>query len=508
MAIHPRVLVLYLLLVLQLAGWRSARAQSPLWAGLHSGQHGVGFQIIDTVDATRTFPAASGKAGPRPMRLYVWYPASGRTGRVLTIADLVPESWANPGVMVPAEPRAFAQALMRARSGPAFATMSDSAANALLATPLAARLGAAPTAGRWPVILLAPGQPLAMPVAAEYLASNGMLVIGVARKGGQTYESVNFTPNPEAIDTDADDLAFALGVARGRRDARAEQLGLVAYSSAGLSTLAFALRSHAAAAIAVFEGWEGWEVGQASVKSLRDNDPRGFRSSYLLIEKTDEESAPALRKTSAFFDTMAYAPRWRVAFDSATHTDFASTGVALPAASATLRRNFVAAHELLRDFFAAHLGATPLTQARWSPAPRGPWEHVSTYQQRDPVPTSEEFFHLAETNPRAADSLARSLNALAPAVVPFSEASLLRLGLLATQRRPADAAVIYGIVARAFPGSAAAATGVSDALSAAGRRDEARTAARRALDLLSNDASMSAGQKASARLRLTARLEP
>ncbi len=495
-------------LAVTVAAASSLRAQMPLWAGLTAGPYAVGFRTVDTIDATRSFPSRDGRVAARPMRLYVWYPARPRTGSPMHLSDLVDEAWANGGVMAPLNPLAFRRTIVRVRSGPAFASMGDIAADSLLALPLASHRNAAAAAGRFPIVLLAPGQPLTMPVAAELLASNGIIVISPGRKADRTFESLEFTPTAASIDTEADDLAFALGYARARSNARAADVGLLAYSSSGLSSLAFALRSRAPRAIAVFEGWEAWDAGQPFVRNLRGYDPRGFRSAYLLLEKAAEEAAPAFRKTSAFFDSMAYAPRWRIAFDDAAHPDFASLGVALQSSPPTLRRNFARAHELLRDFFLAELGGGPRPSATWASPLAETWMHVAYSAPRAAVPTFDEFFHLAEVEPASADTIARRLAAMSPPVVPFTESSLSRLALLASSRNAEQGSVLYGIVVRAFPRSLNAQVGLSDALASSGRAADARAAARSALDLLATDTTMADAQKQSIRRRLTARTAP
>ncbi|MCK7481371.1 MAG: hypothetical protein M0C28_32430 [Candidatus Moduliflexus flocculans] len=44
---------------------------------LPAGPFTPGFRLIETSDATRSFPSDDGRgSGPRPMRIYVWYPAA------------------------------------------------------------------------------------------------------------------------------------------------------------------------------------------------------------------------------------------------------------------------------------------------------------------------------------------------------------------------------------------------------------------------------------------------
>ncbi|MEO7454916.1 MAG: hypothetical protein ABIY52_01545 [Gemmatimonadaceae bacterium] len=465
------------LLLASLIGAAPLRAQSPFWAGLRPGPFAVGFRSVDTVDATRSFPGPAGISLPRPMRLYVWYPSSGAAAKPVMLRDLIPEAWSNGGVFVPTDTLAFGRTVVRGRSGATPATMTDAQADDLLALPLYARWNAAPVANRFPVVLLAPGQPLTMPVAAEYLASLGMVVIGISRKDGQSFESLSFTPNPASLDAESADLAFALGFARGRSNADASRVGMLGYSSSGLSLLGFAFRNATPRAVAVFEGWEGWHIGQSVVRELPGYDPIAFRAAYLSIQKASEEPIPAMQKTSAFLDSVVYSRRTRASFDEAIHTDFATFGVAREHSPATQRRNFVAAHELLASFMSGELASS----GRVAAPSESTWLKVETRGARPAIPTVAEFFHLAEVDPIAADALAGRLATMG--IVPFSEGSLSRLAQIAKARDPRASATLYGIVARGFPASFRAQAVLSDALFDIGRIEEAQAAARSAIHL-------------------------
>jgi hypothetical protein len=497
-----RTVAATLCLLLARGTFEPAGAQNRLWANLERGAHAVGLRLIDTTDVTRSFPDGRGGVRARPVRLYVWYPARAATGTALTLRTLAAINAPARSVLNPADPDAFARVLLRVRAGPAFARLPDAAADALLDMTMVARRNATAEPGRFPVVLLAPASPIALSITPEYLASHGFVVIGVDRTGSRSFESLAFTPNAANLDDEAANLAFSLGVARGMRNVDAPRLGLIGYSSDALANLAFAFRSRAPKAIVAFEGWEGWRAGQSFVRALPDYDPRTFRSAYLLVEKTAQEAQADLAKTHEFFDSMVYAPRWRIAFDDAIHTDFASFGVALVAPGDPLRRNFTAANETILAFLERSLGGDV---ARWHPRVTGPWMHVTSFVTQQAVLSNDEFFHLAETDPNAADTVAARLAMRSPPVVPFTESSLSRLALIASGRNPAAAATLYAIVARAFPTSTSAAIGLSDALATAGRTAEAGQAAIRALDLIQRDTTMSESAKETVRRRLSLR---
>ena len=50
----------------------------PLWGDLEAGPHDVGFRVLEEVDRSRAIRprGSSSSAHPRPVRVYVWYPAN------------------------------------------------------------------------------------------------------------------------------------------------------------------------------------------------------------------------------------------------------------------------------------------------------------------------------------------------------------------------------------------------------------------------------------------------
>lgn len=429
---------------------RETVAQSPFWAGLAPGNHAVGYRVVDTSDVTRSFPRDDGTAGARPVRLYIWYPAVRGTGTVLPLRVLALDEPARGGAYRLADPDAFARTLVRIRSGPVLGpSITDVEADRLLATPLFGRRGATPIGGRFPLVLFSPGSPATMPVIAELLASRGYVVIGSDRKDDHSVQSLAFTPNAQSIAAESGDLEFALGVARGMRSVDAARVAVIGYSSSGVANLAFAARSRAVHAMLVFDGWEGRDAGQPIIEALPSFDPLALRGGYLDIESSD--SATASGSVTTFLDRAPRVDRWRVRFDGTAHTDFASLAVALPRAPLALRSAFVGAHTLLAAFIDGELGGRPNLAGFARGWADSAGVHVRALPSTTSRPTIDEFYHLAEIDAPAADSLALRLSRESPAVVPFTEDGLTRLATLLSSRRPRDAAIIRGIVARAFP---------------------------------------------------------
>jgi hypothetical protein len=432
---------------------RGLDAQSPLWAGLTPGQFAVGYRVVDTTDVTRSFPAANGAVGARPVRLYVWYPATRGSGAPMRLRSLVLDEPARGGAYELADPAGFARAFVRIRSGPAYGpTLTDAEAESLLTTPLFARRGAVVAGGRFPLVLVSPGSPATMPVTAELLASRGYVVMGTDRKDDHSIQSMAFTPNPESIAAEVGDLEFALGAARGMNGVDASRVAVIGYSSSGISNLAFAARSRVPRALVVFDGWEGRDAGEPILAQLPAFDALSLRGGYLDVESSDFGAAS--NPVSTFIDAMPRADRWRIRFDSTAHPDFASFFVALPRANPSLRAVFRNAQMIVARFIDDRL-STSATNAAFA---RG-WAdsvgiHIGAFPSTTSRPTMDEFYHLAEVDAEAADALALRLAAETPPLVPFTQQGLTRLANILSSRRPRDAERLRAVIARAFPGAA------------------------------------------------------
>ncbi len=467
-------------------------AQSAFWSGLRAGPHPVGFRLLDTVDVTRSFPSAAGAMAPRPVRLYVWYPAlPGATGPRVTWGEIIRENY--PLHSPPEDPQGFVRRqYVRADSAIATARLDS-----LGTLPMLARRGARAATGPFPVVLLTPAWPGGFLVAAELLASHGFVVIGTAQRSGGTVEALENTPNLTSIDAEVEDLEFTLGAARSWRNADAAKVGVMGFSSGSLSAIAFTFRSRVPSAVISVEGWEGAEAGVPIITGYRHFEPARFTAAFVRIGTAVESPSPAFRKTTAFFDSIRFAPRWRVEVDSALHGDF--QGLSLQS-----REVFKRTNQYVLAFFRANLGTTP--SSAWPPTPRTTGITVQTFPMAAADPGREEFFRLAETRPGEALATLRRLRQRdAEAAPPFTEGSLNRLANSTRDRRPSDAAIINEIVTLGYPASARAFARLSDAYWGLGRLDEARVAARQALDRIDRDSALGAEQRDALRTRMQTR---
>jgi dienelactone hydrolase len=340
-----------------------------LSTGIPTGPHAVGFRVLGHLDATRRLAGA----GPRPVQISVWYPAAlDETRAALRYRDYVLVAAEEKTLAPPADPAAALAGYT------AFLSRQGLAAGAIqswLDAPLAARRDASPARGRFPVVLIAPGNGGAVPdqaVLGEMLASHGFVVATTPSpiRLGVPMES-DADVLPMARD-EARDLAVALEAMRSLSDVDASRVGLVGYSFGARA----ALLSTGLPGVRALVSLDGG-IGAATAKGWLPAaalDRRAVRVPILHIYEDVEEF---MRPDFTLLDSLARAPQMRVKVAGMHHMDLVTYGFAAaslpqlaegndaPALSARLRAVatytlwFLQAHVAGDAAASRHLSATP-----------------------------------------------------------------------------------------------------------------------------------------------------
>ena len=297
-------------------------AAPPLWAGLVPGPHAVGFTVRAHLDPTRRLAAG----GLRPVQISVWYPAVPATGTALRYRDYLLVAAEESTLAPSADPAAVLDryAGFLARQG-----LPADAVEAWLDAPLAARRDATPTAGRFPLVLVAQGNGGAAPdqaVLAELLAGHGFVVATTpspARLGFPMESDADVLPMAR---DQARDLRLALEALRGAPNVDASRVGLVGYSfgsraallAAGLPGLRALVSLDGGIGAATAKGW-------LPLAALRRRDLR------VPILHVYEEVEEFMRPDFTLLDSLVRAPQLRVKVAGMRHTDLITFGVATAA---------------------------------------------------------------------------------------------------------------------------------------------------------------------------------
>jgi hypothetical protein len=242
---------------------------SPLWGALSAGPYGAGFQVTFAVDEDRTFGTAF---TGRPLRLFVWYPTL-RDGVARPRSETLRFGHYLDVEAPSAELEAYNE-LLRDRdldvARRQFSPISEERFQALLAAPTRARLDASPSPGRFPLVVHMLGRndfQQESTVLWEYLASHGYAV-AVVPQVGHDPENLRMPFSADALALQAQDLEFAIGVARQLEFVHPAKLALLGHSSGAVVAALQAGRADVQALVSL-DGSITHEDGRASTRAAR-----------------------------------------------------------------------------------------------------------------------------------------------------------------------------------------------------------------------------------------------
>lgn len=360
---------------------------SPQWGSLQPGPHAVGYRTLRVRDTARRYFDE-----PRPVQVYVWYPAAASDGPYMPYGRYLDDAafdWGDdPGRVEDLGRRTRAEFKSGALNPSFPGAMSDDAFAAILETPTRVVREASPAAGRFPVLLHAHMQgALHQSVLLEYLASHGFVVLSIS-----TYNSAPafYGRGDETVDALlnlAEDFGLALTQARAMPHAdtdRAAAIGMLAHGGMALQMKAEPLR-----AIACVEC-----LGYADrLQQLPFYDTRRLRVPMLEVINSTYDGADTGQHHS-YLERFVSATRCVARAKGVSHSDFYPfPKIARPGTS---HPRFDAVAHLLLQFLKASLGEDPDAREylrRSGPVAAMPTDflRVRELPASPPTPTEAEF---------------------------------------------------------------------------------------------------------------------
>lgn len=353
-----------------------AQHSTPLWGSLEPGPHRVGYRQLFLRDITRPHiptpgPVASPEEQPgRQVRVLLWYPAASG-GAAMTYRDYI---------------EALAQTLeyrrpsseTRRATADAFVVRSaafggDSAAvraklSALAATPVAARLGARPSTGKFPLVLF-PEWPASNSIMAEYLASHGFVVASPPMHGSYDADLEYFAVR--GIESLVADFAFVLAALDTISFVDVRNTAAMGLGIGATGALAFQMRAPVVRAVVSLEGGITTEGEQRLIMRTPLFDVGRVRAPMLAI------TAPHPAVDPARLQLYRYAPQHLVHFPGMGEFWFLDYGILekiipgiIGPAPGNTALGFEWAARWVRNFLAANLRADTAA-GKWLAAPRG-----------------------------------------------------------------------------------------------------------------------------------------
>lgn len=249
----------YVLLVLLAALAPLVRAETG-FANLERGPHSVGFRFVQQYDYSRSYreknDAVTGQPftgeRARPVQTLIWYPAvSTPSGTRLPYSDYIRTEATEDNF---GRSQSDVDTFVAARLKSATAAIGETPAKAKFAQRMWAVRDAAPLAGKYPVVVYAPGGGSAAYEAAdvgEYLASHGYVVI-VSRNLGT--RSFLMTADREGAETQARDISFLVSYVHTLPFADTAHIAAAGWSWGGMTNLFAAAADNRISAVISLDG--------------------------------------------------------------------------------------------------------------------------------------------------------------------------------------------------------------------------------------------------------------
>jgi dienelactone hydrolase len=302
----------------------AAHAQDTVPAGrlgLDAGEHSVGFQWLDETDGSRLITNEKGDAFPRPIRIYLWYPASRGASPLLfrRYAELASDDvWSKQLVGEMRDALAFSHGAL-ARS------LDPRNLEALLQRPVLANENAKPLRGPFPVILIGTGiyyeSPLAFFALAEYLAGHGF-VVATTPLVGTTSPFVKV--EADDLETQVRDLELVLQRVRRLGFVSPERLGVLGFDMGGMAGVILAMRNRDVDAFVSLDSGILYRHSSGLPASSPSYDVLALRVPWLHVTETQRAAPPPGSDAPSLFERAVHANRYLMTIDGIGHEDFTS----------------------------------------------------------------------------------------------------------------------------------------------------------------------------------------
>jgi dienelactone hydrolase len=323
-----RLLVLGLLLLAS-----GAEAQSFLdWNGLKPGPYEVGFRAIAATDATRTWQMPTDyrgrprpEFGNRPVQVSIWYPGDSVSGSTaMTYGDYVDLlAWEVGPVKTGAGAQRTARERFQRMAGLPVTPEGAAAFEKLYCEKVRATRDARPAAGRFPVLISAPGQGYPAfdnSVLAEFLASHGFIVIASPSMGP---DGRDMPDSPLAIDAESRDLEFLAGFVQALPQADPDRIAAIGFSLGGAPAALFALRNARVKALVSLDGVLRDDRYLKTLSAFPGFQSEQLRAALLWIACGPASSLPGFGEGS-FPEEARYVDFTKAVFPGLLHHDFSS----------------------------------------------------------------------------------------------------------------------------------------------------------------------------------------
>jgi len=467
-------------------------AQSLLeWKGLIHGPHAVGFSTATVVDSTRTIAAPRdflGRPRPdygqRPIHVAIWQPAESPTGGVeMTYSDYLPLlAWDTGSQSEGAAERQVAELRYIQAVTPLAGPADHAAVDRLGSQRVWARRDARPAAGRFPVLIYAPGSGYPAfdnSVLFEYLARYGYVVVSSPSIGP---DARRMPGSLSGLEAQTRDLEFLAGYVQTLPQVDAERIGTAGFSWGGIPSVLFALANTRVRAVISLDGVIRESQSLTLARTFVRFKPERLRVPLLVLTTAPDHAIPGFADES-FLDQVRFAEVTRAVIPGVDHHDFGSMSSLLRRASqpgkvrdwAPATAGYEAICTLTLEFLDVHLKGGGARELSPSSAVKAAC-NVSIRQPEKAPPSAGDFLEVLDTDGAArATELVRTAVKEDPDAVSTLAAAINQAGYeLLFAGRTRDAITILTLGVEIAPESFDASDSLGEAYLAAGEPDQAR----------------------------------
>lgn len=301
-----------------------------------AGSYPVGFQMVKQYDYSRSsLPAIDIDTGKpregelaRAMQTLVWYPAKSG-GQSMTYADYLDTAASRRDFSL--SDAQVAQKTEQFINQPGKA-LTPAQRRAEAASPVWARRGATPAAGKFPLVIYAPGANGAAHENAElceYLASQGYVVIASPSVDGQGRV---MNPNLEGAEAQAADIAYLIGYAHSLPQVDMGRIAVAGFSWGGLANVLAAARDQRIRALVSLDGSmrgypeyiNGGKEAARYVTPARVNVPLLYLSAR---PRTIEQLEGSYDVSFSFINAMKYTDVYYYILHPMAHSNFSTSQI-------------------------------------------------------------------------------------------------------------------------------------------------------------------------------------
>jgi dienelactone hydrolase len=373
-------------------------------SGPESGEYSVGFQLLEEVDTSRmvTGGASPSSAHPRPIRIYMWYPAKDSEhakpmlfGRYAELAN--EDIWA-------AEIAGSISTALKYSNKVLARSLGSDRFEQLLRQPVGAIETAPALNGPFPLIIIGQGlyyeSPIAFAALAEYLAGWGF-VVATSPLTGTNSPIVRM--NVRDLETYVRDLEYVITRSRGLPFVSQDKLGVFGFDMGGMAGLILTMRNADVDAFASVSSGILYENPEGIPQESPSYDPLSLRVPWLHSVPVYWVK-PADSQAKSLFDSASHSDRYLLLTNGLGHVDY--TSYALIEGRSAMSGYWAASNPAIRDehntvdqyvsrFFTAFLKQDSNSLAFLSQDPKHAYAgSTMTLQHRPATPDSityEEF---------------------------------------------------------------------------------------------------------------------